>query len=110
MTLFESKSDAYKRLQSQELETARYVRDMINKNDDTRELWRMLTSVLNVAEARVLSDMGEGRKPDGTGFTESDFWTCVGEVRGLRTLPSRIKALVEKADRADENETLGNTD
>lgn len=102
MAAFESKSEAYKRVVDHDLETARYIRDLITKTDDTRALWKLVKSICQAAEARVLGDMGEGRKPSGQEFVEKDFWLHVGEVRGIRSIPGSIQRMMEKADAADE--------
>ena len=105
MTPFEkSKKEAYERLMRQDLEMARYVRDVISKSDDTKKVYEVIKSLLQAAESRVLMDMGEGKSPNGERYSESDFRERVGEVAGLRWLPSRVASLVQKADAADEAE------
>lgn len=98
---FESKADAYRRLQESELETARFIRDLIASTDDTRKLWKMIKSVAQAGEARVLGDMGEGKYPDGKEFSDKDFWIHVGEVRGIRSVPAAIERMMQKADEED---------
>jgi hypothetical protein len=94
--------EGYDRLARQEIEMARYIRDIINKSDDTKQVYKLLTDMLQAYESRVLLDSGEGKHPDGSRYTPEDFWTNVGEVRGLRWLQSKVRAMIKKADDADE--------
>ena len=105
MSVFDSnKHEWYDRLLKQELDMSRYVRDIIAKNDDTKKVYDVLCKLLQAAESRTLLDMGEGKHPDGRRYEESDFREKVGEVSGLRWLPSKITSMVRKADDADAEE------
>lgn len=94
--------EAYDRMTRQEVELARHIRDTINKTDDTRAVYKLLVDMLQAYESRVLLDSGEGRHASGERYTPEDFWTNVGEVRGLRWLQSRVKSMISKAETADE--------
>jgi len=100
--------DGHERLAQQDLELARYVRDIINKSDDTKQVYKLLTNMLQMHESRVLLDQGEGKHPDGRRYTIEDFCTNVGEVRGLRWLDNRIKSMMRKAEKADAEERARN--
>ena len=101
MVIGEGRKEEYERDLKQELEFARYIRDIIQKSDDTRALWRMVKEVAQVAEARVLQDMGEGRYPNGNPFYEKDFWLHVGEVQGIRLVINRITSAMAKAEKEE---------
>ena len=93
--------ETYERMTRQELDMARYVRDVISKSDDTKTVYKMLIEMQKIYESRVLMDSGEGQHPDGKRYTPEDFWMNVGEVRGLRWLSTKVKAMIKKADDAD---------
>jgi hypothetical protein len=97
--------DGYERLARQEVEMARYIRDMINKSDDTKAVYKLLTDMQQAYESRVLLDSGEGRHPNGDKYVLEDFWANVGEIRGLRWMQSKVKSMVKKAEEADEEES-----
>jgi hypothetical protein len=96
--------DTYVRTTAGELEIARHIRDTIAKNEDTKAVYKMLTDMQRAYESRVLMDSGEGRTPSGERYAPEDFWVNVGEVRGLRWLSDKVRAMVDKADKADEEE------
>ena len=102
--------ESYNRTAAQELEMARYVRDMIAKSDDTKAVYKLVTDMQRAYESRVLLDSGEGRTPSGERYALEDFWVNVGEVRGLRWLSDKVRALVRKADEADEEARQGKAD
>lgn len=96
--------ETYERMTRQELDMARYIRDIISKSEDTKNVYKMLVEMQKIYESRVLMDSGEGRHPDGRVYTLEDFWTNVGEVRGLRWLATKVKAMIKKAEDAEEEE------
>jgi len=96
--------DGYERLAHQEVDLARHIRDTINKSDDTKQVYKLLTSMLQMYESRVLMDSGEGKHPDGRRYTSEDFWLNVGEVRGLRWLSTKVRSMIRKAEEADAEE------
>lgn len=102
--------ESYTRTAMQELEMARYVRDMIAKSDDTKAVYKMVVDMQRAYESRVLLDSGEGKHPDGQRYAPEDFWANVGEVRGLRWLSEKVRAMVRKADEADEEVRRGRAD
>ena len=105
MSVFDtSAKETYERMMRQEIEMARHVRDAIAKSDDTKAVYKMLVGMQKVYESRVLLDSGEGKHPDGRIYTPEDFWKNVGEVQGLRWLSSKVKALITKANEADEED------
>jgi hypothetical protein len=99
-----SAKETYERMTRQEVEMARHIRDTIAKSDDTKNVYKMLMEMQKVYESRVLLDSGEGRHPDGRVYTLEDFWTNVGEVRGLRWLATKVKAMISKAEEADKED------
>ena len=96
-----SVKDHYNRLAMQEVELARYIRDTINKSDDTKAVFKLLVEMQQAYESRVLLDSGEGKHPNGEVYTPYDFWANVGEIRGLRWMAMKVKSLIRKADEAD---------
>jgi hypothetical protein len=94
--------ESYDRMAAQEVEMARYIRDTISKNEDTKAVYKLLVDMQRAYESRVLLDSGEGKNPNGDRYMVEDFWCNVGEVRGLRWLADKVRAMVKKADEADD--------
>lgn len=102
--------DGYERLARQEIEMARYIRDMITKSDDTKQVYKLLVDMQQAYESRVLLDSGEGKHPNGDKYAPEDFWVNIGEVRGLRWLHSKVQSMIRKADEADASLREAKTD
>lgn len=103
----ESKADVHERLVAHEEEKARYVSDLIQRSDDTRQLWRLFREMANVVEVRAMSEMSTGKHEDGRRYDTEDFWLRVGRIEGVQDLVMGITRGMEKAERVKEEEHAG---
>ncbi|HDZ25661.1 hypothetical protein LCGC14_0671770 [marine sediment metagenome] len=98
--------ERYKENTRHRIESAYFIRDLIDKSEDTRLLY---TTLLDMGEVRVVSMMrvmadadkvvpGPDDEPKTVPFENKDFWKHVGIIEGLEYIRKEIHWMIMLAN------------
>ena len=99
------------------IETAYYVRDLIVKSEDTKQLYAVFLDILKVRKAEMLQVMMIAEKTQRMSgnddsitvpFEEKDFWEHVGLIEGLDFLSQEVEWQIDKANQDEQQKERKN--